>query len=42
VNTYQLIGPGPGNNLRVREIAHITGNGDDVVVHHDNWTIECN
>jgi hypothetical protein len=41
VNTYQLIGRGPGNNLRVREIAHITRNGDDVVVHHDDWSIEC-
>jgi hypothetical protein len=41
VNTYQLIGRGPGNNLRVREIAHIPRNGDDVVVHHDDWSIEC-
>lgn len=41
VNTYQLIGPGPGNNLRVREIAHITTVGDEVVVHHDDWTVEC-
>src|SRR5215218_6241837 len=24
VNSYQLIGPGSGNNLRVREIAHLT------------------
>jgi hypothetical protein len=41
VSSYQLIGPGPENNLRVREIAHITGNGNDVVVHHGEWTIEC-
>jgi hypothetical protein len=41
VQTYQLIGPGPENNLRVREIAHITWNGDDIAVHHDDWTIEC-
>jgi len=41
VETYQLIGPGPGNNLRVREVAHITRTGDDLVVHHDDWTIEC-
>ena len=30
-----------GVNLRVREVAHITRNGDDVVVDHDDWTIEC-
>ena len=42
VNSYQLIGPGPGNNLRVREIAHLTIDGDDVVVQHDDFSIECN
>ena len=42
VNSYQLIGPGPGNNLLVREIAHLTIDGDDVVVHHDDFSIECN
>jgi hypothetical protein len=41
VNSYQLIGPGPGNNLRVREIAHLTIDGDDVVVQHDDFSIEC-
>ena len=41
VNSYQLIGPGSGNNLRVREIAHLTVDGDDVVVQHDNLSIEC-
>ena len=42
VNSYQLIGPGPDNNLIVREIAHITINGDDdVVVHHDDWSAGC-
>ena len=41
VDSYQLIGPGPGNNLLVREIAHVTINGDDVVVQHDDFTIEC-
>ena len=41
VNSYKLIGPGPGNNLFVREIAHVTINGDDVVVQHDDFTIEC-
>jgi hypothetical protein len=41
VNSYQLIGPGPANNLRVREIAHVTIDGDDVVVQHDDFSIEC-
>jgi len=42
VNKYQLIGPGPGNNLIVREIAHITINADDeVVIAHDDWSVEC-
>ena len=41
VNSYQLIGPGPANNLRVREVAHMTIDGDDVVVQHDDFSIEC-
>ena len=41
VNAFQLIGPGPGNNLRVHETAHLTINGDEVVVQHDNLTIDC-
>ena len=41
VNRYQLIGPGPGNNLVVRETAHLTIDGDDVVVDHDDWGVEC-
>jgi hypothetical protein len=41
VNSYQLIGPGPGNNLLVREIAHVTIDGDDVIVEHDDFSIEC-
>jgi hypothetical protein len=41
VNNYQLIGPGPGNNLRVREIAHVTIDGDDVIVQHDDFSIDC-
>jgi len=42
VNSYQLIGPGSGNNLRVREIAHVTIDGDDAVVEHDDFSIQCN
>jgi hypothetical protein len=42
VNSFQLIGPGPENNLLVREIAHITINDDDeVVIDHDDWSVEC-
>ena len=41
INRYRLIGPGPGNNLVVRETTHITRTGDDVVVHHDDFAIEC-
>jgi NAD(P)H-hydrate repair Nnr-like enzyme with NAD(P)H-hydrate dehydratase domain len=41
VNRYGLIGPGRDNNLVVRETAHWTRNGDDVVVDHDSFSIEC-
>lgn len=41
VNRYQLIGSGSGNNLYVRETAHMTIDGDDLVVQHDDFAIEC-
>jgi hypothetical protein len=41
ISRYRLIGPGPGNNLVVRETTHITRQGDDVVVRHDDFAIEC-
>lgn len=41
VNRYQLIGPGSGNDLTVRETAHVTRDGDEVVVSHDDFDIEC-
>lgn len=42
VNRYRLIGPGPGNNLVVRETAHITIDADEnVVVQHDDFTVDC-
>ena len=41
VNNFRLIGPGPGNNLLVHETAHMTIDGDDVIVQHDNLSIEC-
>jgi len=41
VNNFRLVGPGPDNNLLVHEIAHVTAIGDDVVVQHDNLSIDC-
>ena len=42
VNSYQLIGPGPANNLRVQEQAHLTIDpSGDVTASHDNLSIEC-
>lgn len=41
VNSYHLIGPGTDNNLTVREVAHVTIDGDDAVVQHDDFTIVC-
>jgi hypothetical protein len=41
VNRYRLIGPGGGNNLVVKETAHITRDGDDVTVERDAYSIEC-
>lgn len=41
VNNFHLIGPGPGNNLLVHEIAHVTMDGDVAVVEHDNLSIDC-
>lgn len=41
INRYRLIGPGTGNDLAVRETTHITRDGDDVVVRHDDFAIEC-
>jgi hypothetical protein len=41
VNRYHLIGQGSGNNLVVRETAHITSNGDNVVVAFDDYSLKC-
>jgi hypothetical protein len=41
VSSYQLIGPGPGNNLRVKETAHLTVHDDVAVVEHDDFSIDC-
>jgi hypothetical protein len=41
INRYQLVGQGKASNLAVRETAHITEQGDDVIVQHDDFSIEC-
>jgi hypothetical protein len=41
INRYQLIGQGKASNLAVRETAHITEHGDEVIVQHDDFSIEC-
>jgi hypothetical protein len=41
VSRYRLIGPGAGNDLVVRETAHLTMEGDDAVVQHDDFAVEC-
>ena len=41
VNSYQLIGAGTAGNLRVREVAHMTISDDEVVVQHDDFSIDC-
>jgi hypothetical protein len=42
VNRYRLVGPGPGNDLIVRETAHITiGADENSVVQRDDFTVDC-
>jgi hypothetical protein len=41
VNRYHLIGSGSASNLVVRETAHLTLDGDDVIVDRDTYDIEC-
>ena len=42
VNRYRLIGPGQGNNLIVRETAHVTIDADEnVTVQHDDFGVVC-
>jgi hypothetical protein len=41
INRYKLIGAGDSSKLTVRETAHITINGDAVIVDFDNYSIEC-
>ena len=42
VNRYRLVAPGTGNDLIVRESAHITLDaGENVVVQRDDFTVDC-
>ena len=42
VNRYRLVGPGSGNNLIVRETAHVTiGADENAVVQRDDFSIDC-
>lgn len=42
VNRYRLVGPGSGNDLIVRESAHITLDaGENVVVQRHDFTVDC-
>ena len=42
VNRYLLVGPGAGNNLIVRETAHVTIDADEnVVVQRDDFSVDC-
>jgi hypothetical protein len=42
VNRYRLVGPGSGNDLIVRESAHITLDaGENVVVQRNDFTVDC-
>jgi hypothetical protein len=42
VNNFRIIGQGPGNNLLIHEVAHITFNANGTVtVDHDNFSAQC-
>ena len=42
VNNYRLIGRGPGNNLLIHEVSHITVNANgDTTVTFDKSSVEC-
>jgi hypothetical protein len=42
ISSFHLVGPGPGNDLLVRDTAHATIDADDnVVVRHDDWSLVC-
>jgi hypothetical protein len=42
VNNFRWIGPGPGNNLLIHEVSHITVNANgDVTVEFDKPSVDC-
>jgi hypothetical protein len=42
VNNFRMIGPGPGNNLLVHDVFHITINANgDVTVEHELLRVDC-
>ncbi len=42
VNTFDIIGQGPGNNLKVQEVAHVTFNADGTItVLFDKLSVTC-
>jgi len=42
VNNFRIIGQGPGNNLLIHEVAHITFNANGTVaVSYDNFSADC-
>lgn len=42
VNNFRMIGPGPGNNLLIHDVFHITISKDgDVTVEHELSRVEC-
>ena len=42
VNTFQVIGQGPGNNFLVHDNFHVTVNADGTVTaDHDNFSVDC-
>lgn len=42
INNFRLIGPGPDNNLQVKQTVHVTINANgDVTSEVDNTSIEC-
>lgn len=43
VNNFRIIGQGPGNNLQVHQLVHVTINANgDVTNTIDNTSVECN
>ena len=41
VNNFLMIGPGPGNNLLIHTLTHVTNEGGEIRASIDNISIEC-